>query len=90
MEEAHQSNSSEDRRKAVPDVCTSGPQGVDAFVVCDDDGAVDDVEEDEAKMLDTISSTGKIPSGDSERMERQWRRARRPMTTRRRTTMSWR
>jgi hypothetical protein len=68
----------------------SAPQDVDAVVVSDDDGVVDGVEEDEAKMLDTVSSTGNIPSGGSERMERQWRRAARPMKMRRRTTMSWR
>jgi hypothetical protein len=53
----------------------SAPQDVDAVVVSDDDGVVDGVEEDEAKMLDTVSSTGKILRGGSERMERQWHRA---------------
>jgi hypothetical protein len=68
----------------------STAQVVDVVLVSDDDGVVDGVYEDEAKMMDTVSSTGKTPSGRIEQMERQWRRAARPMTTRRRTMMSWR
>jgi hypothetical protein len=65
-------------------------QVVDVMLVSDDDGVVDGVDEDKAKMMDIISSTGKTPSGRNEQMERQRRRATRPTTTRRRTTMSWR
>jgi hypothetical protein len=63
-------------------------QVVDVMLVSDDDGVVDGVDEDEAKMMDIVSSTGKTPSGRSEQMERQRRRAARPTTMRRRTTMS--
>jgi hypothetical protein len=60
MEEAHRSNSPEDRRKAVHNVSTSGRHAV---VVSDDDGVVDGVEEDEAKMLDTFSVLGTASRG---------------------------
>jgi hypothetical protein len=75
------------RRKAVHDVDGSSRHVV---LVSDDDGVVDGINEDEAKMMDTVSSTSKTASGRSEQMERQRRRAARPTTTRRRTTMSWR
>jgi hypothetical protein len=59
----------------------STAQVVDVVLVSDDDGVVDGVDKDEAKMMDTVSSTGKTPSGRIEQMERQRRRAVRPTTT---------
>jgi hypothetical protein len=59
----------------------STTQVVNVVFVSDDDGVVDGVDEDEEKMLDTVSSTDKTPSGRSEQMERQRRRAARPTTT---------
>jgi hypothetical protein len=53
----------------------STTQVVDVVLVSYDDGIVDGVDEDEVKMMDTISSTGKTPSGRNEQMERQRHRA---------------
>jgi hypothetical protein len=76
------------RKIAEKQFMMSTAQVIDVVLVSDDDGVVDGVDEDEAKMMDTVSSTGKTPSGHSEQMERQRRRAAQPTTTRRRTMMS--
>jgi hypothetical protein len=69
------------RKIAGKQFTMSTAQVVNVVLVSDDDGVIDSIDEDEAKMMDTISSTGKTPSGRSEQMERQRRRAAWPTTT---------
>jgi hypothetical protein len=59
----------------------STAQVIDVVLVSNDDGVVDGVDKDEARMMDTVSSTGKTPSGRSEQMERQRHRAAQPTMT---------
>jgi hypothetical protein len=66
----------------------STPQEVDAVVVSDDDGVVDGIKEDEAKMLDTFSVLGTARRGGDEWMEQWWHRASRPTSPKLCTTMS--
>jgi hypothetical protein len=69
------------RKIAGKQFTMSTTQVVDVLLYSDDDGIVDGVDKDEARMMDTVLSTGKTPSGRSEQMERQRRRAARPTTT---------
>jgi hypothetical protein len=69
------------RKIAGKQFTMSTAQVVDVVLVSDDDGVVDGVDKDEARMMDTVSSTGKTPSGRSEQMEQQRHRATRPTTT---------
>jgi hypothetical protein len=69
------------RKIAGKQFMMSMTQVVHVVLVSDDDGVVDGIDKDEARMMDTVSSTGKTPSGRSEQMERQRRQAARPTTT---------
>jgi hypothetical protein len=69
------------RKIAGKQFTMSTAQVVDVVLVSDDDGVVDDVDKDEARMMDTVSSTGKTPSGRSEQMEWQQHRAARATMT---------
>jgi hypothetical protein len=52
------------RKIAGKQFTMSTAQVVDVVLDSDDDGVVDGVDKDEAKMMDTISSTGKTQRAD--------------------------